>query len=112
MDSCILPIGRLSGVGQEAKNKHNKKFRELFTSKTSRIYTNKDLINILLLTTDPFIANLRARPKTKRGKISNEVRELLEIRALAPIDQDAIISETSDAEESESDLEEPDLDSK
>ncbi|GBL72728.1 hypothetical protein AVEN_127961-1 [Araneus ventricosus] len=61
---------------------------------------------------DPFIAKLRVRPKTKRGKISNEVRELLEIRALAPIDQDAILSESSDTEESESDLEESDLDSK
>ncbi|GBL90321.1 hypothetical protein AVEN_130410-1 [Araneus ventricosus] len=52
--------------------------------------------------------NLRARPKTKREKISNEVRELLEIRALAPIDQNAILSESSDIEESESDLEESD----
>ncbi|GBO26461.1 hypothetical protein AVEN_127210-1 [Araneus ventricosus] len=49
--------------------------------------------------------NLRSRPKTKRGKISNEVCELLEIRAPAPIDQDAILSEFSDTEESESDLE-------
>ncbi|GBO01152.1 hypothetical protein AVEN_64228-1 [Araneus ventricosus] len=59
-----------------------------------------------------FKTNLRARPKTKCGKISNEVHELLEIRAPAPIDQDAILSESSNTEESESDLEESDLDSK
>ncbi|GBM85259.1 hypothetical protein AVEN_242462-1 [Araneus ventricosus] len=56
-----------------------------------------------------FAANLRARLKTKRGKISNEVRELLEIRA--PIEQGAILPKSSDTEESESDLEESDLDS-
>ncbi|GBO08970.1 hypothetical protein AVEN_208280-1 [Araneus ventricosus] len=87
IDSLIFPIGQLSEEAQEARNKHNMKFRELFTRKISGIYTNKDLINRLLLTSDPFIANLRARPKTKRGKISNEVRELLEIRAPPPIDQ-------------------------
>ncbi|GBN09182.1 hypothetical protein AVEN_186924-1 [Araneus ventricosus] len=87
------------------RNKHNRKFRELFTRKTSRIDTNKDLINRLLLTSDPNIANLRSRPKTKRGKISKEVRELLEIRAPAPINQDAILSEYSDLEESDLDSE-------
>ncbi|GBL73784.1 hypothetical protein AVEN_230759-1 [Araneus ventricosus] len=81
IDSCILPIGQLSEEAQEARNKNNRKFRELFTRKTSRIDTKKGLINILLLTSDPFIANLRSCPKTKRGKISNEVRDLLEIRA-------------------------------
>ncbi|GBM11349.1 hypothetical protein AVEN_13578-1 [Araneus ventricosus] len=104
IDSCILPIGQLSEEAQEARNKHNRRERELFIRETSRIDTNKDLINRLLLTSDPFIANLRSRPKIKRGKISNKVRELLEIRAPAPIDQDAILSESSDTEESESDL--------
>ncbi|GBM84803.1 hypothetical protein AVEN_217789-1 [Araneus ventricosus] len=88
IDSCILPIGQLSEEAREARNKHNRKFRELFTRKTSMIDTNKDLINGLLLTSDPFIASLRSRPKTERRKNSNEVRELLEIRAPAPIDQE------------------------
>ncbi|GBN95109.1 hypothetical protein AVEN_203137-1 [Araneus ventricosus] len=105
IDSRILPIGQHSEEAQEARNKHNRKFRELFTKKTSRIDTNKYLINRLLLTSDPFIANLRSRPKTKRGKISNEVRELLEIRAPAPINQDAVLSESSDLEESDLDSE-------
>ncbi|GBM00188.1 hypothetical protein AVEN_176422-1 [Araneus ventricosus] len=70
--------------------------------------SNKDLINKLLLTSEPL---LTCPSKTKRGKISNEVRELLEIIAPAPIDQEAILSESSDTEESESDLEESDLDS-
>ncbi|GBM64107.1 hypothetical protein AVEN_173261-1 [Araneus ventricosus] len=75
------------------------------------IDTNKDLIIRLLLTSDPFIANLRSCPETIRGKISNEASELLEIRARAPFEKDAILSESSDIEESKSDLEESDLDS-
>ncbi|GBL76820.1 hypothetical protein AVEN_53480-1 [Araneus ventricosus] len=62
-------------------------------------------------TAHPFIANLRSRPKTKHRKISNEVHELLEIRAPAPTDQDVYLSESSDIEESKSDFEESDLDS-
>ncbi|GBO33813.1 hypothetical protein AVEN_224181-1, partial [Araneus ventricosus] len=57
----------------------------------------------------PFIAILCSRPKAKCGKISNKVHEHLEIRTPAPIDLDAILSESSDRKESESDLDESDL---
>lgn len=43
--SCVLPIGQLSEEAQEARNKDNRKFRELFTQKTSRVDTNTELIN-------------------------------------------------------------------
>lgn len=79
ISSCILPIGQLSEEAQEARNKHNKKFRELFTR--TRFDTNRDLINRLLITSDPHIASLRASPKTKRGQITPQVCELLEMRA-------------------------------
>lgn len=108
IDSCILPIGQLSEEAQEARNKHNRKFRELFTRKTSRMDTNKDLINRLLLTSDPFIASLRVPPKTKRGKISKEVCELLEMKPPDPIDQDATLLDSSDSEEYESEVENSD----
>lgn len=42
--SCILPIGQLSEEAQEATNKIIRRYRELFTRKTSRIDTNTDLI--------------------------------------------------------------------
>lgn len=76
--SCILPIGQMSEEAQEARNKNSRKFRELFTRKTSRIDTNTDLLHTLLITSDPIIASLRAAPKTLRGKISLEVQDLLE----------------------------------
>lgn len=110
--SCILPIGQLSEEAQEARNKHNKKFRELFTRKTSRLDTNTDLINRLLITSDPYIASLRAPPKTKRGQITPEVCELLEIRS--PNEHGGNQSEESDRDttaESHTDFDESDSDS-
>lgn len=107
--SCILPIGQLSEEAQEARNKHNKKFREMFTRKTSRLDTNTDLLNRLLITSDPYIASLRAAPKTRHGKMTPEVCELLEMRT-PDIENEGIQSELSDSEKSytRSDLEESD----
>lgn len=47
ISACILPIGQMSEEAQEARNKHNRKFRKLFTRKSSRINTNRDLLNRL-----------------------------------------------------------------
>lgn len=76
--SCILPIGQLSEEAQEARNKDCRKYRELFTRKTSRIDTNTDLFNRLLISSDPYIASLRKAPKTKHSEVTPEVLELLE----------------------------------
>ncbi|GBN16065.1 hypothetical protein AVEN_197256-1 [Araneus ventricosus] len=109
-------------INSESFYEYLKETRELYIREYSwysmpvsvhKILLNgKYIIDSCILLIDPFIANLGTRPKTKSGKISNEVRELLELRALAPIDQDVILSESSDTEESESVLEESDLDSK
>lgn len=61
--SCILPIGQLSEEAQEARNKDVRRYREHFTRKTSRIDTNTDLLNRLLISSDPFLASLRRVPK-------------------------------------------------
>ncbi|KAF2903874.1 hypothetical protein ILUMI_02292 [Ignelater luminosus] len=72
--------GQLSEEAQEARNKNNRKYKELFTRKTSRIETNTDLLHrLLLITSDHFIASLRAPSKTRHGKITPEVFELLEM---------------------------------
>lgn len=76
--SCILPIGQLSEEAQEARNKDCRKYRDLFTRKTSRIDTNTDLFNRLLISSDPYIASLRKAPKTKHSEVTPEVLELLE----------------------------------
>lgn len=54
-----LPIGQLSEETQEARNKDSKCYRENNTRKNSRINTIQDLLNNLLISSDPSIRNLR-----------------------------------------------------
>ncbi|KAL4702683.1 hypothetical protein ACJJTC_018692 [Scirpophaga incertulas] len=74
--SCILPIGQLPEEAQEARNKDNRRYREFFTRKTSRIDTNTDLLNRLLISSDPFISSFRLIMKRKRNPIDPEVLKL------------------------------------
>lgn len=60
--SCILPIGMMSEEAQEARNKDARRFRENHTRKISRITTNKDLLSMFLLSSDPFINTFRKMP--------------------------------------------------
>lgn len=53
---CIIPIGQLSEEAQESRNKDYRNYRERFTRKISRLHTNTDLINRLLITSDPIIS--------------------------------------------------------
>lgn len=78
IDSCILPIGQLSEEAQEARNKDCRNYRENFTRKTSREDTNADLINRLLISSDPFICSLRKPPKTKKGILTPTILDLLQ----------------------------------
>lgn len=84
--SCILPIGQLSEEAQEARNKDVRRYREHFTRKTSRIDTNTDLLNRLLISSDPFLASLRRVPKKKHSFLEPEVLSLL---ALPPTKEPA-----------------------
>lgn len=75
--TCILPIGQLSEEAQEARNKDCRRFREHHTRKLSRIATNTDLLNMLLITSDPLINSLREVPKKKIDKLPEEVLNLI-----------------------------------
>lgn len=59
--------------------------------------TNTDLINRLLITSDPYIASLRAAPKTRRSQMNPEVCELLEIRS-SDIEHEGVQSDNSDSD--------------
>lgn len=67
----------MSEEAQEARNKENKRYREAFTRKMSRIDTNTDVLHRLLIASDPYICALRKSSKTKRGVITDEVLSLL-----------------------------------
>lgn len=75
--SCILPIGQLSEEAQEARNKDCRRFREHHTRKRSRIATNTDLLNMLIITSDPLINSLREVPRRKISKLPTEVMKLI-----------------------------------
>lgn len=75
--AALLPIGQLSEEAQEARNKDFRRFREHHTRKRSRISTNRDLLNMLIITSDPLINSLREIPKKKSNKLCPEVLKLL-----------------------------------
>ncbi|GBN65234.1 hypothetical protein AVEN_80857-1 [Araneus ventricosus] len=101
IEACILPIGSYSEEDQEARNKHNRQYRELFTRKTSRINTNTDLLHRLLITYYPYIASLRAVPKYRKRKMDREVKKLLEL-SLSDEEDSVIVSEDSSEESNSS----------
>lgn len=82
IDSFPVPIGQLSEDVQEARQKDWKKFREGFARKTSRIDTNTDIVNNLLISSDPMITSLRKLPWRRSDPLSSEVLELLKYNDL------------------------------
>ncbi|KAJ4449600.1 hypothetical protein ANN_01003 [Periplaneta americana] len=71
----ILPIGMLPEEALEARIKHLTKYRESHARKFSRRATIQDVFNILLVTSDPVIAQLSAALRNKKkGSLSLDVR--------------------------------------
>ncbi|GBN45209.1 hypothetical protein AVEN_186087-1 [Araneus ventricosus] len=101
IEACILPIGSYFEEAQEARNKHNRQYRELFTRKSSRINTNTDLLHRLLVLSDPYIASLRAAPKSEKRKMDREMKKLLEL-CLSDEEDSVIVSDDSSEESSSS----------
>jgi hypothetical protein len=56
---ALVAIGQLSEEAQEALTKDFKHIREHNTRQCSRIATNEDLLNNLLISSDPVITSLR-----------------------------------------------------
>lgn len=78
VNSCILPIGQMSEEALEARNKDCRRYREHNTRKQSRWNTNKDLLSILLLSSDPLISSLRVSTTKHTTILSSEVLALLD----------------------------------
>lgn len=73
----LLPIGMLSEEAQESCNKSYKRFREHHTRKNSRLHTTKDLIHMLLVSSDPVISTLRRKREIKKKELLPETVALL-----------------------------------
>ena len=78
IELAILPIGQLSEEAQEARNKDCKRFRENHSRKFSRISSITDVLNMLLVSSDPIISQISPLvPKKKRESFPKEVLQLL-----------------------------------
>jgi len=64
--NAILPIGQLSEEAAEARNKHIRSYRLNYSRKFSRVSCNQDVLNRLLLTSDPLITGMRSSLHKKR----------------------------------------------
>lgn len=64
--SALLPIGQLSEEAAEARNKHFRTYRQDYARKFSRESCNRDILNRLLLSSDPFLSASRVIKKKKK----------------------------------------------
>lgn len=95
--NALVPIGQLSEEAQEASNKNYNRFREHHSRKSSRIHTNRDVFNFLLVSSDPLITSLRTQPNKSHTKLHPEAIHLLNIES-----SELKVIETSDSEISSS----------
>ncbi|CAH1954442.1 unnamed protein product [Acanthoscelides obtectus] len=77
IDAFYLPIGELSENALEARHKEARKHRLSHTRKCSRTDKNKDLMRVLLLTSDPFISSKRKVSSKKYKKCNEAVQNYL-----------------------------------
>jgi hypothetical protein len=91
IENAVLPIGQLSEEAQEARNKDFKRIRECHARKISRSSTNTDILNSLLISSDPFISGLRKMPKSAKQTMFPEARELQLLESEEGHEDDSII---------------------
>lgn len=70
--SLPLPVGQLSEDVIEASHKNYKKMRQYHSRKTSRLFTNTDILHWMLICSDPVVTIHRPKPK-KRGEKFNDI---------------------------------------
>lgn len=76
---ALLPIGMLSEEAQEARNKDFKSYREFFARKTTRTDNITDIMNRLLISSDPFISLMRKFPVNDKKMFDSEVINMFEV---------------------------------
>ncbi|XP_053970340.1 uncharacterized protein LOC128872056 isoform X3 [Hylaeus volcanicus] len=105
IEHAILPIGQLSEEAAKVRNKHFRQYRQNYSRKFSRKLCNEDVINRLLLTSDPLLTSLRPKQRKRTLPLLKDTIDLL---ALANVTISGIESE--DEDEAENDNEDADED--
>lgn len=87
IENSMLPLGELTEEAQEARNRDVKKIRLFNTRKSSKIAQNMDLMEYLLISSDPAIYSIRTKwlPKISL-EIEKEDSESTEIKNLLTFD--------------------------
>jgi len=78
IEHALVSIGELSEEAAESNNKEIKKCRLQHSRKVSRTLSNTDVINNLLLRSDPFITGQRQLPKNQKSSLLKSVFDLLD----------------------------------
>ena len=100
--NCILPIGQMSEEAQEARNKDFRYYRQHNTRKNSRFAINEDLMNMLLVSSDPYISLLRSIPKsTTSTAVPYDVLQLLSDPSEASRNQENVFFDEDECYDSE-----------
>lgn len=73
----ILPIGCLTEEASEARNKVFRRFRQNNARKCNRIATNQDILNMLLVSSDPLLSNNRPVLTEEDIDLPEEVNNVL-----------------------------------
>lgn len=73
----LIPIGKLSEEASESRNKDFRRYRQHHSRKFSRKATNEDIINNLLLTSDPYISQRRSKLIREHKVLSKDAQSLL-----------------------------------
>lgn len=76
MEKALLPIGLLSEEAAEARNKHFRPYRQNYARKFSREQCNMDVLNRLLLSSDPYITSIRQKPKIRSTSHSKAAMQM------------------------------------
>lgn len=64
--NALLPIGQLLKEAAEARNKHFRQYHQNFARKFSRESCNLDVLNRLLLSSDPLLSGIKPTPRKKK----------------------------------------------
>lgn len=75
--SGLVPIGKLSEEAAEARNKDFRRYRAHHSRKFCRKATNEDILNNLLISSDPHVSKIRHKLFRKHKALSEEAKALL-----------------------------------
>lgn len=91
IEHALLPIGQLSEEAAESRNKHFRLYRLNYARKFSRQDCNIDVLNRLLLSSDPLITSIRPRPKENIKIFNRESLEMIITESFSTLNEDNVI---------------------